>query len=123
MADEATVTYYAIVDDFSSRDRPAGVLRRIRDERGRRDEGFGRDLKWGRTALLLEYERGDTTNRFYPTVTRPSSAPAAPLAPAIWTEGSGHASARAWASARCGASPLTRGAVGPFPPRYSINTI
>lgn len=66
MADEVTVTYYAIVDDFSSRDRPAGVLRQTRDERGRRDEGFGRDLKWGRTALLLEYEHGDMTNRFYP---------------------------------------------------------
>lgn len=66
MADEVTVTYYAIVDDFSSRERPGGVMRRIRDERGQRDEGFGRDLKWGRTGLLHQYEHGDMTNKFYP---------------------------------------------------------
>lgn len=66
MADEVSVTYYAIVDDFSSREQPGGVMRRIRDERGQRDEGFGRDLKWGRTALLIQYEHGDMTNKFYP---------------------------------------------------------
>lgn len=64
MADE--VTYYAIVDDFSSRERPAGVLRRIKDERGERDEGFGRDLKWAFTALLIEYEHGNLGNQFIP---------------------------------------------------------
>lgn len=66
MADEPTVTYYAIVDDFSSRERPAGVLRRIKDERGRRDETFGRDLKWGFSPALIEYEHGDSVRKFYP---------------------------------------------------------
>ena len=42
MAEE--ITYYAIIDDHSSRERPAGVLRRIRHDSGERDETFGRDL-------------------------------------------------------------------------------
>lgn len=66
MADEATVAYYAIVTDFSSRERPGGVLRRIRDERGRRDEAFGRSLEWVRTGILYAWERGDLGNRLYP---------------------------------------------------------
>jgi hypothetical protein len=41
------VTYYAIVDAFSSRRRPAGVLRRIRRDGKQRDEAFGRNLAWG----------------------------------------------------------------------------
>jgi hypothetical protein len=39
------VTYYAIVDDRSSRDEPAGVLRRVEDDEGERDEAFGRELR------------------------------------------------------------------------------
>ena len=35
------VTYYAIVDGYTSKDEPAGVLRRF-DEGDRRDESFGR---------------------------------------------------------------------------------
>ena len=50
MAEE--ISYYAIVNDFSSIDRPAGVLRRIKSDGGERDETFGTDLKWGRSALL-----------------------------------------------------------------------
>ena len=30
-----TITYYAIIDEFSSRDRPGGVLRRVVDDNGR----------------------------------------------------------------------------------------
>jgi hypothetical protein len=41
------VTYYAIVDSFSTRYRPAGVLRRVEWDGGRRDEAFGRNLTWG----------------------------------------------------------------------------
>jgi hypothetical protein len=63
MPDE--VTYYAIVDDLSSRERPAGVLRRIYFEAGgRRDEAFSRDLVWVRTVLLVSAERGDLQNEF-----------------------------------------------------------
>lgn len=41
------ITYYAIVDAFSTRRRPAGVLRRIRRDGTARDEAFGRNLAWG----------------------------------------------------------------------------
>ena len=62
MAEE--ITYYAITNDFSSREEPGGVLRRIKDGGGERDETFGKDLKWGPSALLYSYERGDLTNKF-----------------------------------------------------------
>ena len=39
MAEE--ITYYAIIDDFSSLEHPAGVLRRIKHDGGERDETFG----------------------------------------------------------------------------------
>ena len=64
MAEE--ITYYAIIDEFSSREQPAGVLRRIRHDGGERDETFGRDLKWARSSLLYATERGDLTNKFVP---------------------------------------------------------
>ena len=63
MADK--VTYYAIVDDLSSREQPAGVLRRIYFETGgRHDEAFSQDLVWKRTVLLVSAERGDLQNEF-----------------------------------------------------------
>ncbi len=64
MAEE--VTYYAITDDFSSQDAPAGVLRRIRRDGGLRDESFGRDLEWKFSSLLYSTERGDTQYKFHP---------------------------------------------------------
>ena len=64
MAEE--ISYYAIVNDFSDLNRPAGVLRRIKSDGGERDETFGTDLNWGRSALLNAYERGDLTNDMIP---------------------------------------------------------
>jgi hypothetical protein len=64
MAEE--ITYYAIVNEFSSRERPGGVLRRIKRDGGQRDEAFTRDLVWKRSASLHSAERGDTMNDFYP---------------------------------------------------------
>jgi hypothetical protein len=59
------VTYYAVVNDLSSRDQPAGVFRRIYTEAGgRRDEAFTRNLVWERSASLLSAERGDLQNDF-----------------------------------------------------------
>jgi len=59
------ITYYAIIDDLSSREQPAGVLRRIYFEvGGRRDEAFSRDLVWERTPMLVSAERGDLENEF-----------------------------------------------------------
>jgi hypothetical protein len=59
------VTYYAIVDDYSSRDDPAGVLRRTETDKEQNDEQFGRDLEWTYSSLLYSYERGNMDNKFY----------------------------------------------------------
>lgn len=59
------ITYYAIVNEFSSRERPAGVFRRTYFEAGgKRDEAFSRDMSWERSWLLVSAERGDTANDF-----------------------------------------------------------
>jgi hypothetical protein len=59
------ITYYAIVDDLSSRDEPAGVLRRIEHDNGERDEAFTRSLEWKRSAALYSYEHGNADAEFY----------------------------------------------------------
>jgi hypothetical protein len=59
------VTYYAVVNDLSSRERPAGVFRRTYFEAGgRRDEAFTRNLVWERSPSLVSAERGDLQNEF-----------------------------------------------------------
>lgn len=58
------VTYYAIVDQFSSLEQPAGVLRRIRRDGGTRDEVFSGELKWVFSPLKYSAERGDLANEF-----------------------------------------------------------
>ena len=59
------VTYYAVVDDLSSRKEPAGVFRRTYTEAGGRpDEAFTRNLVWERSAALVSAERGDLQNEF-----------------------------------------------------------
>ena len=58
MADK--ITYYAIIDEFSSRDKPGGVLRRVEKDDGPLDEIFSRDLSWEFSSLLYRAERGDT---------------------------------------------------------------
>jgi hypothetical protein len=60
-----SITYYAIVDDLSSRQEPAGVLRRIVHDQGERDEAFTRSLEWKRSASLYSYERGNRDAEFY----------------------------------------------------------
>jgi hypothetical protein len=59
------VTYYAIVDDYSSREEPGGVLRRIEDDEGQDDQQFGQDLEWTHSPLLYSYERGNGDNQLY----------------------------------------------------------
>jgi hypothetical protein len=59
------VTYYAIVNDYSSHDEPGGVLRRVEDGNGEYDEQFGHDLVWTRTPLLYSFERGNLDNQLY----------------------------------------------------------
>ncbi len=59
------VTYYAVVNDLSSRERPGGVFRRTYTETsGRLDEAFTRNLIWERSWLLVSAERGDLANEF-----------------------------------------------------------
>ena len=59
------VTYYAIVDRYSSPDTPAGVLRRVEHAQQQRDEAFGRDLRWRHTFLLYSWERGNLDNSLH----------------------------------------------------------
>ena len=59
------VTYYAIVNELSSRERPGGLFRRTYFETGgKRDEAFTTDLVWERSASLVSAERGDLLNEF-----------------------------------------------------------
>ena len=59
------VTYYAVVDDLSSRQRPAGVFRRTyTEDGGRSDEAFTRNLRWEYSTSLVSAERGDLQNDF-----------------------------------------------------------
>ena len=57
------VTYYAMIDEFTSRERPRTVLRRVTNDAGTTDEIFTRDLTWQFSALLYGAERGDTDGR------------------------------------------------------------
>jgi len=59
------VTYYAMVDDLSSREAPAGVLRRTEDDQGQQDEAFTRNLEWEYSWSLYSYERGNRDAKFY----------------------------------------------------------
>jgi hypothetical protein len=63
MADK--VIYYAVVNDLSSRDHPAGLFRRTYTEAGGlRDEAFTRNLIWKNSSTLVSAERGDLENDF-----------------------------------------------------------
>lgn len=59
------ITYYAIVDDYSSREEPAGVLRRMETDQGQNDEQFGNDLEWTYSPLLYAYQRGNMDNELF----------------------------------------------------------
>jgi hypothetical protein len=59
------VTYYAVVNDLSSHERPAGVFRRTyTEDGGRSDEAFTRNLRWQYSTTLISAERGDLENEF-----------------------------------------------------------
>jgi len=59
------VIYYAVIDELSSRERPAGLFRRIYTEAGGlRDEAFTRNLVWKNSSSLFSAERGDLENEF-----------------------------------------------------------
>ncbi len=59
------VTYYAVVDDLSSRERPAGVFRRTyTEDGGRSDEAFTRNLIWEFSPALISAVPGNLQNEF-----------------------------------------------------------
>jgi hypothetical protein len=60
------ITYYAMIDEFTSRDNPRTVLRRVRNEEGTTDEIFSHSLTWEFSPLMYSAERGDLANEFVP---------------------------------------------------------
>ncbi|HEX5300433.1 MAG TPA: hypothetical protein VFW50_25890 [Streptosporangiaceae bacterium] len=59
------VIFYAVVNDLSSRQHPAGLFRRTYTEAGGlRDEAFTTDLVWEHSSSLFSAERGDLLNEF-----------------------------------------------------------
>lgn len=58
------ITYFAIIDESSSRAHPAGVLRRTENDQGEVDEIFSRNLAWEFSPILYSAENGDLTNDF-----------------------------------------------------------
>jgi hypothetical protein len=60
------ITYYAIIDEYTSPDSPRTVLRRVENDEGQTDEMFSRDLTWEFSPLLYAAERGDTMFDFIP---------------------------------------------------------
>ena len=54
------ITFYAIVDEQTSIDRPHGLLRRLEfDGDGFTDEGLRRDFSWSFTPIIVEWQRSD----------------------------------------------------------------
>ena len=59
------VTYYAIINDLSSREQPTGVFRRTyTEDDGKLDEAFTRNLVWEFSPSMVSAERGDLQNEF-----------------------------------------------------------
>jgi hypothetical protein len=58
-------TYFAFVNEFSSKERPGGVVRRIENDEGEYDEAFTGNPAWERTPLLYSFERGNRDSLFY----------------------------------------------------------
>ena len=54
------ITFYAILGQGATVDRPQGLLRRLQYDNGWEDEGLNRDLSWRRTSLIIEQENGST---------------------------------------------------------------
>jgi hypothetical protein len=55
------ITYWAILGDGATVDRPNGLVRRLQHDDGSEDEGLrvNEDLSWGRTGLIREEEHGN----------------------------------------------------------------
>jgi hypothetical protein len=53
----AHVTYYAVVSGNGTAESPSGLVRRSDDGVGLIDESLRRDLTWGHTSAIAEWER------------------------------------------------------------------
>lgn len=53
------VTYFAIVTERTSLQRPAGVFRLTRSEEGLWHEAFTTELRWEPTGLYASFQRGE----------------------------------------------------------------
>jgi hypothetical protein len=60
------ITYFAMIDELTSRNSPRTVLRRVRNDDGSVDEIFSRNLSWEFSPLMYSAERGDLANEFVP---------------------------------------------------------
>jgi hypothetical protein len=59
------VTYYAMVNGLSTREKPTGVFRRTyTEDGGKLDEAFTRNLIWEFSPSMVSAERGDLLNEF-----------------------------------------------------------
>ena len=54
----AEITYYAIVGGGRTADNPYGLVRRLEDHEGPSDESLRRDLTWGFTTAIVDWEHG-----------------------------------------------------------------
>jgi hypothetical protein len=57
MTDE--VKYYAVVGPGRTASNPSGLARRTFTAEGRLDESLRRDLSWGRSSEIYQWERGE----------------------------------------------------------------
>ena len=55
----AEVKYYAVVGAGRTPDSPSGLARRTFTPEGRLDESLRRDLTWGPSSEIYEWERGE----------------------------------------------------------------
>jgi hypothetical protein len=53
------ITFYAVVRDGDTIDKPLGLARRLETDWGFTDEALGDDFSWSFTPVILEWERGD----------------------------------------------------------------
>ena len=59
------VTYYAVTDEFSSLEKPAGLFRRTyTEDGGRSDQAFTTNFVWEFSPELISSERGDLQYEF-----------------------------------------------------------
>ena len=54
-----SITYYAILRDDDTPERPSGLARRILTNQGRLDETLRSDFTWKRDSAIYEWERGE----------------------------------------------------------------